>query len=346
MWHDKSFHILKGENGLKEKTLKIEEMFLSKYALKSCDTVGREKKDEPCPMRTEFQRDRDRIIHCKSFRRLKNKTQVFFSPEGDHYRTRLTHTLMVSQVARSIARALSLNEDLTEAIALGHDLGHTPFGHAGERILAKLNPNGFSHNLQSGRVVDYLENDGKGLNLTREVVDGIINHKISCSPKTLEGMSVNIADRIAYINHDIDDAIDGGFIKFEDIPKETIEVLGNTSSKRINNMILSIFKESENKNFVRMGKTEDRATTILRDFMFERVYTHKAFKEEEERADRMMTALYEVYKKSPELLPEFNQNQLETTDIDTVLCDYLSSMSDGFITYSFKQLFIPKTWKF
>ena len=197
---------------MKDKTLKIEEMFLSPYALKSKDTVGRLKEEPPCPMRTPFQRDRDRIIHCKAFRRLKNKTQVFFSPEGDHYRTRLTHTLAVVQIARSISRALSLNEDLTEAIALGHDLGHTPFGHSGERILNKLNPNGFLHNRQSVRVVDYLEEDGKGLNLTREVVDGILNHKKGWQPKTLEGMAVNYADRIAYINHDIDDAIRSGII--------------------------------------------------------------------------------------------------------------------------------------
>ena len=330
---------------MKEKTLKIEEMFLSPFATKSSDTIGRLKEEAPCPMRTDFQRDRDRIIHCKSFRRLKNKTQVFFSPEGDHYRTRLTHTLSVSQIARSIARALSLNEDLTEAIALGHDLGHTPFGHAGERILAKLNPKGFSHNLQSGRVVDFLEEDGKGLNLTREVVDGIINHKLSCTPKTLEGMAVNIADRIAYINHDIDDAIDGGFISVEDIPKDTVEILGTRSSKRINSMIKSIFNESEGKPFVKMGEKENEATLKLRSFMFERVYTARAFKEEEARADRMITALYEYYAKFPEELPDFYKEELKDNDINDVLCDYLSGMSDGFVTFTFKQLFIPKTWK-
>ena len=330
---------------MKEKTLKIEEMFLSPYATKSANTVGRLKKEEACPMRTDFQRDRDRIIHCKSFRRLKNKTQVFFSPEGDHYRTRLTHTLTVSQIARSIARALSLNEDLTEAIALGHDLGHTPFGHAGERILAKLNPKGFSHNIQSGRVVDFLEEDGKGLNLTREVVDGIVNHKISCTPKTLEGMAVNIADRIAYINHDIDDAIDGGFICENDLPKEAVEILGNRSSKRINCMIKSIFNQSEGKPVVKMGDKENEATLLLRNFMFERVYTARAFREEEERADRMLTSLYEYYGKHPNELPDFYKSELENNDINDVLCDYLSGMSDGFVTFTFKQLFIPKTWK-
>ena len=331
---------------MKEKTLKIEEMFLSPFATKSANTVGRLREETPCPMRTDFQRDRDRIIHCKSFRRLKNKTQVFFSPEGDHYRTRLTHTLTVSQIARSIARALSLNEDLTEAIALGHDLGHTPFGHAGERILAKLNPKGFSHNVQSGRVVDFLEEDGKGLNLTREVVDGIINHKLSCKPKTLEGMAVNFADRIAYINHDIDDAIDGGFIREDDLPKEAVEILGNRSSKRINNMIKSILDKSEGKPFVMMGEEEDKATLKLRNFMFERVYTAKTFKEEEERANRMITALYEYYQKNASELPDFYKKELDNNDINDVLCDYLSGMSDGFVTFTFKELFVPKTWKF
>lgn len=337
-------HYKRGKE-VKEKTLAIEEMFLSPYACKSKDTVGRLKKEEPCPMRTPFQRDRDRIIHSKSFRRLKNKTQVFFSPEGDHYRTRLTHTLTVAQVARSIARALSLNEDLTEAIALGHDLGHTPFGHSGERILKRLNPNGFSHNIQSGRVVDYLENDGKGLNLTREVVDGIINHKINCIPKTLEGMAVNIADRIAYINHDIDDAIEGGFIKFSDIPLKAVKVLGETSSKRINSMIYSIFEESDGKNQVKMSEEVEESTLLLRDFLFERVYSDKTFKIEEERADRMISTLYEYYKKNPKYMPDFNVKELESCDIDTVLCDYISSMSDGFAINNFSQLFIPKTWK-
>lgn len=330
---------------MKDKTAKIESKFLSPYAKCSKDTVGRLREEAPCPMRTEFQRDRDRIIHCKSFRRLKNKTQVFFSPEGDHYRTRLTHTLSVSQIARSIARALSLNEDLTEAIALGHDLGHTPFGHSGERILNKLNPKGFSHNLQSGRVVDFLEKDGLGLNLTREVVDGIINHKMSLTPSTLEGMAVNQADRIAYINHDIDDAIDGGFITFDDLPKDCIDILGRTSSERINAMILSIFRESDGKNKVAMEDEVLKATMKLRAFLFERVYNDNAFKKEEIKADRMISALYSYFKENPKLMPEFNYKQLETTDIDTVLCDYLSSMSDGYVVNLFTGLFIPDKWK-
>ncbi len=330
---------------MKDKTEKIESTFLSKYAVKSKDTVGRLRQEEPCPMRTDFQRDRDRIIHCKAFRRLKNKTQVFFSPEGDHYRTRLTHTLNVSQVARGIARALSLNEDLTEAIALGHDLGHTPFGHSGERILDKLNPKGFKHNLQSGRVVDYLENDGAGLNLTREVVDGIINHRKSDNPKTLEGKAVSLADRIAYINHDIDDAIKGGFITQNDLPKDAVELLGKTSRDRINTMLLSIYNESDGKNKVEMQQHVKEATEDLRNFLFANVYNDKTLRNEEMRADRMITALYEYYKKSPQNLPEFYIKRLNTDDIDTVLCDYISGMSDIYAVKTFNEIFVPKKWE-
>ncbi len=330
---------------MKEKTAKIEQMFLSQYAKKSCETVGRLKYEQPCPMRTEFQRDRDRIIHCKAFRRLKNKTQVFFSPEGDHFRTRLTHTLSVSQVARSIARALSLNEDLTEAIALGHDLGHTPFGHSGERILNRLNPKGFKHNEQSGRVVDFLEKDGLGLNLTREVVDGIINHKMSLTPSTLEGMAVNIADRIAYVNHDIDDAIEGGFITFNDLPKEEVEILGVNSSQRINAMVRSIQIESDGKNKVEMQAEVEKATLKLRAFLFERVYNDKAFKKEEEKADRLISTLYSYFKKNINQMPTFYVELLKTTEEDTVICDYISSMSDGYVVNLFTQLFVPDKWK-
>ena len=330
---------------MKEKTWQKEEMFLSPYATKSKDTEGRLRAEEPCPMRTDFQRDRDRIIHCKAFRRLKNKTQVFFSPEGDHYRTRLTHTLNVSQVARGIARALSLNEDLTEAIALGHDLGHTPFGHSGERILNKLSPNGFTHNEQSGRVVDYLENNGKGLNLTREVVDGIINHKINSNPKTLEGKAVSLADRIAYINHDIDDAIDGGFITVKDLPKDAVELLGETSRQRINTMLMSIQKCSDGKNKVEMERPVADATMELRTFLFERVYNDKTFRDEETRADRMLSALYEYYMKNQNKLPEFYLERLEIDDASTVLCDYISGMSDMYAVKTFNEIFVPKNWK-
>lgn len=330
---------------MKEKTLLFEQTFLSPYAKKSADSVGRLRPEEPCPMRTDFQRDRDRIIHCKAFRRLKNKTQVFFSPEGDHYRTRLTHTLTVSQVARGIARALSLNEDLTEAIALGHDLGHTPFGHSGERILNKLNPAGFKHNVQSGRVVDFLEGDGAGLNLTREVVDGIINHKQNCNPKTLEGKAVSLADRIAYINHDIDDAIDGGFITFDELPQNLIAILGKTSSKRINTMIFSIFKRSEGENRVEMEPEIAEATAALRAFLFERVYGDDTFRKEETKAERMITSLYEYYKNKPSELPDFYRNEAETFGVDTALSDYISGMSDTFVVKEFTKLFIPDKWE-
>ena len=330
---------------MKDKTIKIEEMFLSPYACKSVDTVGRLREEPPCPMRTPFQRDRDRIIHCKAFRRLKNKTQVFFSPEGDHYRTRLTHTLAVVQIARSIARALSLNEDLTEAIALGHDLGHTPFGHSGERILNKLNPDGFLHNKQSVRVVDLLEEDGKGLNLTREVVDGILNHKKGWTPKTLEGMAVNYADRIAYINHDIDDAISGGFITENDLPKSAARLLGKTSSERINSMIFAIFRESDGKNFVKMSAEEEAATESLRDFLFDRVYNDKTFKDQEQKAERMLGALYAYYYDNVDALPEFYVKELEREKKDTVLCDYISGMSDGYAVRTFTGLFVPDKWE-
>ena len=330
---------------IKDVIYEKEEQYLSPFATKSKNTKGRVREEDECPTRTDFQRDKDRIVYSKAFMRLKNKTQVFFSPEGDHYRTRLTHTLNVSQVARSIARALSLNEDLTEAIALGHDLGHTPFGHAGERILARLNPNGFLHNVQSKRVVEFLEKEGKGLNLTREVVDGIVNHKSGLTPKTLEGMAVNIADRIAYVNHDTDDAISGGFITYEDLPKSTKNILGATSSKRINVMIMAIVSKSQNQNFVKMEEKVQSATQELRDFLFERVYKNKTFKDEEERADRMLSALYEYYKKNLNKLPEFYYKELQDTDEDTVICDYLSSMSDGYAISAFKSLFVPKTWK-
>ncbi len=333
------------EEKMKEKTWVIENMFLSPFAKKSVDTVGRLVKEEECPMRTAFQRDRDRIIHCKAFRRLKNKTQVFFSPEDDHYRTRLTHTLNVSQVARTIARTLCLNEDLTEAIALGHDLGHTPFGHSGERILNKLSPSGFSHNVQSGRVVDVLENDGKGLNLTREVVDGIINHKMNMKPSTLEGYAVSIADRIAYINHDIDDAIKGGFITIEDLPKDAVKMLGESSRQRINSMLLSIKRKSEGQNFVKMEDDVAEATAELRKFLFERVYMTEPFRNEEAKADRMISALYEYYMKTPEKLPEFYKKRLEFEEKHVVLSDYISGMSDHYVVKTFSEIFIPANWK-
>lgn len=330
---------------MKERTIEKENAFLSPYAFKSANTVGRKTAEEPCPMRTEFQRDRDRIIHSKSFRFLKNKTQVFFAPDGDRFRTRLTHTLTVSQIARSIARTLALNEDLTEAIALGHDLGHTPFGHSGERMLNKLNPNGFKHNIQSGRVVEFLERDGLGLNLTREVVDGIVNHKSNLCPKTLEGKAVSIADRIAYINHDIDDALESGFILPSDLPKEVISELGDSSSKRINKMIDSIRLESEGKNKVEMQVGVKEATEELRAFMFEKVYKSARIIRAEQKSERMMESLYEYFKKNSNELPLFYRSVMEKDGIDTAICDYISSMSDSVAVKVFEGIYIPEAWE-
>lgn len=331
---------------LREKTYRIEDGFLSPYACKSNDTRGREKREQPCEMRTDFQRDRDRIIYCKAFRRLKNKTQVFFSPEGDHYVTRLTHTLDVAQIARSLARALSLNEDLSEAIALGHDLGHTPFGHSGERILDKLCPLGFKHNVQSVRVVDVLEKDGRGLNLTFEVRDGILNHKKSGTPATLEGRCVSVADRIAYINHDLDDAVRAGILKASDVPKDIREILGSTSRERINTAISSVYHCSAGKNFVAMDKPVEEASEKLRAFMFERVYFTDSARGEEEKAERMLSAMYEYFIKHPEKLPQTYIGLLDEYGAEQVVCDYLSSMTDRYAVYTFNKLFVPKGWTF
>ncbi len=255
-------------------------------------------------MRTIYQRDRDRIIHCKTFRRLKHKTQVFLAPEGDHYRTRLTHTLEVAQIARSIARALNLNEDLTEAIALGHDLGHTPFGHAGERTLNSLCPMGFAHYKQSIRVVEFLEKDGQGLNLTWEVRDGILNHRTSGNPSTLEGKAVRLSDKIAYINHDIDDGIRAGILKESDIPSEYTDVLGNSTKERLNTMISDIIMNSIGKNDLVMSEPVHKAMTELRKFMFESLYLNPTAKSEEAKADKLITELYRYYVANTDKLPD------------------------------------------
>ncbi len=331
---------------LKDRTYAIEAAFLSPYACKSKNTLGRDREEEPCAMRTEFQRDRDRIIYCKSFRRLKNKTQVFFSPEGDHYITRLTHTLDVSQIARSIARALSLNEDLAEAIALGHDLGHTPFGHSGERILDKLVPTGFKHNVQSVRVVEVLEKDGNGLNLTKEVRDGILHHPKSGTPATLEGKCVSYADRVAYINHDLDDAIRAGILTENDVPKDVRAILGNTSRERINTAISSIYRNSAGKNSVSMERETEQASERLREFMFERVYFSPTAKGEEEKAERMLTETYSYFIKNPDKLPESFLKLLDKFSKEQVVCDYLSSMTDRYAVYTFNKIFVPKGWTF
>jgi len=326
---------------MKEKTYKKEELFLSPYAVKSIGSKGRARLEQPCSMRTDFQRDRDRIIYSKAFLRLKNKTQVFFAPDGDHYITRLTHTLDVSQIARSIARCLSLNEDLTEAIALGHDLGHTPFGHVGERVLCQLSPVGFRHSEQSLRVVDVLEKDGKGLNLTFEVRDGILNHPKNGNPATLEGAAVSLADRIAYINHDIEDAIRAGFLRADELPEDATAVFGRDTSERINTAITDIVKVSEGKPYVRMSEEKRQALDALRSFMFEHVYEHTN-ELIQESAERMLKCLYTYFKENPEKLPELYHQVWEQEGIDRAVCDYLSSMTDKYAISVFKSLFVPK----
>ncbi len=325
---------------MKETIFEREARDLSPYAMKSAETKGRLRHEEPCPMRTDFQRDRDRIIYSKAFLRLKNKTQVFFAPDGDHYMSRLTHTLDVSQIARSIARCLSLNEDLAEAIALGHDLGHTPFGHIGERVLASLNPGGFRHNEQSLRVVDVLEKDGKGLNLTYEVRSGILNHTPAGKPETLEAEVVRYADLIAYINHDIEDAIRAGFLTAEQLPQDAVALFGSHTSARINAAILDIYRESYGKPYVRMSEERGKALDELRSFMFEHVY-ERANKLIQKSADRMLRALYGYYTERPEELPERYRKTAET-DVPRAVCDYLSSMTDKYAIGVFKELFVPR----
>ena len=332
------------ESEIKRRRYEMEENFLSPFACRSENTRGRARQEPACAMRTDFQRDRDRIIYSKAFLRLKNKTQVFFSPEGDHFRTRMTHTIDVSQIARSIARCLSLNEDLAEAIALGHDLGHTPFGHAGERSLNELNPYGFAHNVQSLRVVDVLENDGRGLNLTFEVRDGILNHKKGGKPATLEGRAVSLADRIAYVNHDIEDAIRAGILREGDLPAAEIAVLGSTTRERINTMISSVYEHSIGRDTVTMGEREAAALENLRAFMFKNVYITEQSVREEERAKRMLAAMYEYFVSHAERLPAFYRGLAERFPLEQAVCDYLSSMTDKFAVAVFNNLFIPHSW--
>ncbi|MCK9443110.1 MAG: deoxyguanosinetriphosphate triphosphohydrolase [Tissierellaceae bacterium] len=326
-----------------------ERINLSPYAMLSVNSQGRKEIEEKCSIRTDFQRDRDRIIHSKSFRRLKHKTQVFIAPEGDHYRTRLTHTLEVSQIGRTIGRALGLNEDLIEAIALGHDLGHTPFGHTGERILNQLNPNGFRHNEQSVRVVDFLEhkNDKMGLNLTYEVREGIRNHTGSNQSQTLEGQVVKYADRIAYINHDIDDAIRAGVLFAHDLPKGPIEVLGKSHGERINNMIFDIIKNSMGKNSIINSLVVGKATDELRKFMFDNVYLNKNAKSEEEKTEYIIEQLFKYYMKNNNSLPKEHLDIYKGMDlgIEDIICDYIAGTTDRFVINLYYNIFIPKPWQ-
>ena len=332
---------------IREEQEKREHLIFSPYASFSDESRGRDRDEEPCPMRTIYQRDRDRIIHCKTFRRLKHKTQVFLAPEGDHYRTRLTHTLEVAQIARSIARALNLNEDLTEAIALGHDLGHTPFGHAGERTLNSLCPMGFAHYKQSIRVVEFLEKDGQGLNLTWEVRDGILNHRTSGNPSTLEGKAVRLSDKIAYINHDIDDGIRAGILKESDIPSEYTDVLGNSTKERLNTMISDIIMNSIGKNDLVMSEPVRNAMTELRKFMFESLYLNPTAKSEEAKADKLITELYRYYVANTDKLPDTYKRFITEFDErpEQVVCDYIAGMSDQYSISKFQEIFVPKAWK-
>lgn len=318
---------------------------LSDYAVLACNSKGRKRPDNVCPVRTCFQRDRDRITHCKAFRRLKHKTQVFLSPEGDHYRTRLIHTLEVSQIARTIARALALNEDLTEAIALGHDLGHTPFGHAGERALDEISQCGFKHYQQSIRVVEKLEKNGKGLNLTYEVCNGIEHHTKGEWADTLEGRIVRYADRIAYINHDIDDAVRAGVIKEDDIPKQITDVLGNSTSKRINTLVHSIITNSTGGE-LKMDVDIAQAYESIHDYMFERVYRNLYAKKEEKKIPDLINRLFEYYKKYPDNLDTFFRNIAEKEGIERAVCDYIAGMTDQYAIQVYTNLFIPKKWQF
>ncbi|HHW43658.1 MAG TPA: deoxyguanosinetriphosphate triphosphohydrolase [Desulfotomaculum sp.] len=328
---------------IRERTEKMERDLLSPYACCSAASAGRLYPEEPCQVRTAFQRDRDRIIHSKSFRRLKGKTQVFIIPEGDHYRTRLTHTLEVAQISRTVAKALLLNEDLTEAIALGHDLGHTPFGHIGEEALNEVFVPGFRHNEQSLRVVDELEG-GKGLNLTREVRDGILNHTGPVQPQTLEGQVVKICDRVAYINHDIDDAIRGGILTLEDLPRDCLSVLGYTHRERINTMVLDLITTSWEKPVIAMSPAIREATDRLRAFLFEHVYIGSEAKREEAKARHVVQYLYSYFIKNPGALPAEQLKRAEDVGVERVVCDYIAGMTDYYAIAQFRRLFIPRAF--
>ena len=329
---------------IRERQEEMERRWLSPYAALSAESKGREHPISECDLRTCFQRDRDRIVHCKSFRRLKYKTQVFLAPLGDHYRTRLTHTLEVAQVARTLARALRLNEDLTEAIALGHDLGHTPFGHIGERTLNRLMPGGFEHNVQSLRVVCSLENEGQGLNLCEETRDGILTHSGRQEPLTLEGWCVRRADRIAYINHDIDDAIRGGILQPDSLPKRCLRVLGDSHGKRIDTMIRDIVATSENHPWIRMSEEVEEASDELRTFLFERVYNDEWRSREEKRCDAVLEALYHYYLENPDKLPPEYIKICYLEGSERAVCDFVACMTDRYAVDSFKEIFVPNAF--
>ncbi|WP_024346488.1 deoxyguanosinetriphosphate triphosphohydrolase [Lacrimispora indolis] len=332
---------------IRESTEQWEEAYLSPYAAFSKNSRGREREEQACDIRTAYQRDRDRIIHCKAFRRLKHKTQVFLAPEGDHYRTRLTHTLEVSQIARTIAKSLRMNEDLTEAIALAHDLGHTPFGHSGEAILNKICSEGFAHYKQSVRVVEVLEKNGMGLNLTWEVRDGILNHRTSGRPSTLEGGIVRLSDKIAYINHDIDDAIRARMFVEEDLPECYTGILGNSVRERLNNLIHDIIGNSYGKPEIIMSPDMEKAMQGLRTWMFDNVYKSDIPKAEEGKAQHLIVMLFNYYMEHPDKLPEEYRTLMEEGQAgrERAVCDYIAGMSDSYSIDRFEELFVPKAWK-
>lgn len=329
---------------IREQIEQNEAQILCDRACRSTDTGAtiRLRREEPCPYRTAFQRDRDRILHCNAFRRLKRKTQVFLSPVGDHYRTRMTHTLEVSQVARTIARALFLNEDLTEAIALGHDLGHSPFGHAGEAMLHQICPHGFRHNEQSLRVVDYIEKNGEGLNLTQAVRNGILCHTNKIAD-TLEGNIVRVADRIAYINHDIEDAVRAGILHPDDLPRNAVSVLGRTHTERITTLIAAVVAHGTDS--IDMDPTVRQAMDELRSFMFEHVYHNPLAKHEEGKGKILLRELYNYFRSHPELMPELYQRIGRRYTLDRAVCDYISGMSDSYAIDLYTELFVPKSWR-
>ena len=330
---------------VREELEKNEWKTLSPLASHADRSRGRARPEEECDIRTCYMRDRDRIVHCKAFRRLKDKTQVFLSPKGDHYRTRMLHTLEVSQTARTVAKCLRLNEDLVEAIALGHDLGHTPYGHAGERALNSVCPLGFVHSEQSVRVAEVLEKNGRGLNLTWEVLDGMRNHGLSRHPATLEGQVVRLCDKISYIHHDMDDAIRGGILKESDVPEHIASVVGHTLGQRLDRFIHDIITTSKGKPVIAMSEEIEKAFHELREFMFESVYTNPLAKAEESRAEKMVEVLYEYYMNHLDALPELQKKMIdEGTSRDRAVCDYISSMTDRYAIKMFESIYIPRTW--
>ena len=328
---------------LREKREALEERMIASYGVLSRNTRGRLKDEEPCPVRTCFQRDVDRITHCKAFRRLKHKTQVFLQPEGDHYRTRLTHTLEVTRLARTIARALEVNEDLTEAIGLGHDLGHTPFGHAGERALRAIHPGGFHHYEQSLRVVDCLERDGKGLNLCYETRMGILNHTHGAPGDTVEATIVRYADRIAYINHDLDDAIRAGILTQEQVPSRIRGKLGDRNSKRINAIVTDLIENSAG-GVIAMSPDMAEVYEIFHNFMYDAVYYNPVAKGEESKVEGILGGIYEYYVNNPEKLPEDYKKIADSDGLERAVCDYVAGMTDSYAMEVYSQIFIPMAW--